>query len=161
MMCVLTSFAVESVQTREVRDAGVQKLLNSFRAEGIDERNPVLGEIIRVAAPPADVIENFPEAVLTALGYQDRDDLRDHGEFYRLLGGNHRNQALRTIILDSKKSTVDQQRFPLSLKVKYLEYAETSPVNEVLLSEKSNNVKENQVIIYSLSNCSESPLFFP
>ena len=145
----LTSiFTVQAAQTREVRPAGVDKLFNSFSAEGLDLRNPTLGEVVRVAAPTTEVIDNFPEPVMSALGFATRQDLREHGVFYRLIGGNHRNEALRRMILDPNKSPLNQQRFPLELKVHCLEYAPTSTVTEVLLSEKSNNIKDNQVIIW-------------
>ena len=135
--------AASSAQTREVRADGVEKLERSFSIHGVDLSCQPVQEVIKLAAPPQDVIDSFPEAVMTALGFTSKADLQSRGEFYRLVGGNHRNAALRNLMLKAKP---DPKFADLSMMVPALEYAGTiTPLEEVLLSEKSNLVKAAQV----------------
>lgn len=135
--------SVPSSQTREVRMGGVHILERSMKSEGIDLRCLPLGEVIRIHTPPVDeVIDEFPEQAMTALGFASKDDLRKSGVFYRLIGGNHRNEALRRILLEGKCDY-----FPkIDMTFPMLEFPSGhSVVTEVLLSEKSNQIKATQV----------------
>lgn len=110
---------------------------------GVDLSCQPVQEVIKLDAPPQHVIDSFPEAVMTALGFTSKADLQNRGVFYRLVGGNHRNAALRNLMLKAKP---DPKFADLTMEVPALEYDSTiSPLEEVLLSEKSNFVKTAQV----------------
>ena len=127
-----------------VRAEGVQTLVDSFLKNGIIETEDILGEV-RPIPWSSGVLEKIPAEVLGALGQQRLDEYKRLGFMFVIREGQHRNAALRKLILDEKATT-----FPLDKQTKVRILEERSTVDMLTLGRVTNHVKSQFVSVFNV-----------